>query len=74
MKKIISVLFLYIVFANSVPGVSALASQRNDSTEEDIIMSEYLLPLLKAFKNEDMEMMYELWVEQPVTDENDEFF
>lgn len=74
MKKIIYVLFLGVVLSWSMPGLKAWASQNNGNAEEDMIMNKYLIPLLDAFKNKDLKMMYELWVEQPVTDENDEFF
>ena len=70
----VSILFLCLVFSFMIPGFVAFADQSKDNVKGDDVSDKYLIPLLTALKNKDNKLMYELWIEQPVTEENDEFF
>lgn len=68
------ILLLSIAASLSFSGIEASANQGTQSFNDDKVLSQYLIPLLEALKNHDIESMYEVWVEQPVSDKNDLFF
>ena len=74
MKKKILMTFVLLCLIMSFPNLTASANQSSSVPEEDTVSSEYLIPLLEALKNKDYKSMYGLYVEQPVTDKNNEFF